>query len=96
MLQLGPSECIGEGKGETKDAAGSVLARASAGTPSKALDGYIRALVPAMCLNRYYVAEGVRVYSQVSPSLVRRFRNGFRTGASAPVVLHIDLEAVPA
>jgi hypothetical protein len=27
-------------------------------------------LVPAMCLNRYYVAEGVRVYSQASWKLL--------------------------
>ena len=27
-------------------------------------DGVLAVLLPAMCLNRYYVAEGVRVFSQ--------------------------------
>jgi HEAT repeat protein len=33
-------------------------------------EAYLPALVPAMCLNRYYVAEGVRLYSQETWRLV--------------------------
>jgi hypothetical protein len=46
--------------------ASSLCARsfyAAAAGDSEILDKYNGSLVPRMCLNRYYVAEGVRVYS---------------------------------
>jgi hypothetical protein len=47
-------------------------------------EAVLAVLLPALCLNRYYVAEGVRVYSQASWKLLM--------GTSGPqkVAEHID------
>lgn len=36
----------------------------------KSRENYLSYLLPRMCLNRYYVAEGVRLYSQETWKLV--------------------------
>jgi hypothetical protein len=61
-----------EGGGKVEEgAAGAAGAAGATGVaalgPGLALGesrGYLASLVPCMCLNRYYVAEGVRIYSQ--------------------------------
>lgn len=40
------------------------------GVPEPGREALLPILLPAMCLNRYYVAEGVRTYSQESWKLV--------------------------
>ena len=62
-----------QGVGEAKEGGGRVEEGAAGATGVAALGpglalgesrGYLASLVPCMCLNRYYVAEGVRIYSQ--------------------------------
>ena len=43
-------------------------------------------LLPAMCLNRYYVAEGVRLYSQQTWAKVMGDRGRAETAKHAPQV----------
>lgn len=40
------------------------------GVPEECREAILPTLLPPMCLNRYYVAEGVRVFSQESWRLV--------------------------
>jgi hypothetical protein len=50
-------------------------------------DAQFPILLPAMCLNRYYVAEGVRLYSQQTWAQVMGDRGRAETAKYAPKVL---------
>ncbi len=65
--------------------AACVAARAfTAGIPPESASRFYPALLPAMCLNRYYVAEGVRLYAQES------WRRAVGERGRGLVAAHID------
>lgn len=59
------------------------------GVPDACCEALLPVLLPAMCLNRYYVAEGVRVFSQESWKLVFGTTGRRRVAEQiAPVVVY--------
>jgi hypothetical protein len=56
------------------------------GVTERPREAVLATMLPALCLNRYYVAEGVRVYSQASWKLLM--------GTSGPLKVAEHIESV--